>query len=265
MAVTTILFKRGNTPFPAGFTLNPGEPAWSLNEGKLYIGLPDGGIKLINSLSPHELAGLQSELEAMATQIQNEIAPQTLEARRHAAYRSVNRKVSSTTYAGNFVFDEEKKAFCGSVIVNRDGTNIASYRELVAGQAVMMFLSVSYGSNPEWLPVYIGSINYNSGAAYVHLITRREAVMNGVILLLKDYWRGSITPMSVPRYADFELWHMGVAGDLWNETTQYHPVTYKLVQYTPKVLTGGNIYIQNSEPSNPQNNDVWFDTRQIGE
>ena len=31
------------------------------------------------------------------------------------------------------------------------------------------------------------------------------------------------------------------------------------------IITGGNIYIQNTEPSNPQNNDVWFDTRQIGD
>jgi hypothetical protein len=54
MAITTILFKRGNSPLPPN-TLLPGEPGWVLDTGELYIGMPDGSQKKINTLTTEEL------------------------------------------------------------------------------------------------------------------------------------------------------------------------------------------------------------------
>ena len=60
MPVTTILFKRGNSPIPANALL-PGEPGWTLDTGELYIGMPGGGQKKINTLTTEELIEIREK------------------------------------------------------------------------------------------------------------------------------------------------------------------------------------------------------------
>ena len=53
MAIKTILFKRGTLPFRQNFA--PRRTWWRLDTGELYIGMPDGSQKKINTLTTEEL------------------------------------------------------------------------------------------------------------------------------------------------------------------------------------------------------------------
>ena len=67
MAITTILFKRGNSPLPPNALL-PGEPGWTLDTGKLYIGIEtEHGIesKLINVLDQDEVEQLLAQINSI--------------------------------------------------------------------------------------------------------------------------------------------------------------------------------------------------------
>ncbi|MDX9803180.1 MAG: hypothetical protein RBS96_04045, partial [Dehalococcoidales bacterium] len=67
MAVTTILFKRGNSPISQA-NLRPGEPGWTLDTGKLYIGIEtEHGIesKLINVLDEQDVTELLARIASI--------------------------------------------------------------------------------------------------------------------------------------------------------------------------------------------------------
>ena len=67
MAITTILFKRGNSPLPPNALL-PGEPGWELDTGKLYIGIEteDGrDAKLINVLDENDVQELLAQINSI--------------------------------------------------------------------------------------------------------------------------------------------------------------------------------------------------------
>ena len=67
MPVTTILFKRGNSPLPAN-ALRPGEPGWTLDTGKLYIGIEtEQGVesKLINVLDEQDVTELLARIASI--------------------------------------------------------------------------------------------------------------------------------------------------------------------------------------------------------
>jgi hypothetical protein len=67
MAVTTILFKRGNSPI-SQVNLRPGEPGWTLDTGKLYIGIEtEHGIesKLINVLDEQDVTELLARIASI--------------------------------------------------------------------------------------------------------------------------------------------------------------------------------------------------------
>lgn len=67
MAVTTILFKRGNSPISQA-NLRPGEPGWTLDTGKLYIGIEtEHGVesKLINVLDEQDVTELLARIASI--------------------------------------------------------------------------------------------------------------------------------------------------------------------------------------------------------
>lgn len=71
MAVTTILFKRGNSPISQA-NLRPGEPGWTLDTGKLYIGIEtEHGVesKLINVLDEQDVTELLARIASIEGQI----------------------------------------------------------------------------------------------------------------------------------------------------------------------------------------------------
>jgi len=73
MAVTTILFKRGNSPISQA-NLRPGEPGWTLDTGKLYIGIEtEHGVesKLINVLDEQDVTELLARIASIEGAIGN--------------------------------------------------------------------------------------------------------------------------------------------------------------------------------------------------
>ena len=67
MAVTTILFKRGNSPISQA-NLRPGEPGLTLDTGKLYIGIEtEHGVesKLINVLDENDVTELLARIASI--------------------------------------------------------------------------------------------------------------------------------------------------------------------------------------------------------
>ena len=67
MAVTTILFKRGNSPI-SQVNLRPGEPGWTLDTGKLYIGIETEhgrDAKLINVLDENDVQELLAQINSI--------------------------------------------------------------------------------------------------------------------------------------------------------------------------------------------------------
>ena len=67
MAITTILFKRGNSPISQA-NLRPGEPGWTLDTGKLYIGIEtEHGVesKLINVLDEQDVTELLARIASI--------------------------------------------------------------------------------------------------------------------------------------------------------------------------------------------------------
>ena len=86
MAVTTILFKRGNSPI-SQVNLRPGEPGWTLDTGKLYIGIEtEHGIesKLINVLDEQDVTELMAEIDAIKARIDTLHPPPTYSYTRYA-------------------------------------------------------------------------------------------------------------------------------------------------------------------------------------
>ena len=67
MAVTTILFKRGNSPISQA-NLRPGEHGWTLDTGKLYIGIETEhgrDAKLINVLDENDVQELLAQINSI--------------------------------------------------------------------------------------------------------------------------------------------------------------------------------------------------------
>ena len=259
MPVTTILFKRGNSPLPAN-ALQPGEPGWTLDTGELYIGMPGGGQKKINGQAPEELDEIRGEVLQALTD--------SLDARKIAAYRTAYRVVPKTEYVETFELDNVKRCFTGRMKIVLDGVSVISYRDILPGSAIVAQQRISTESDGRsYSMYYVDSMDYDTGIASLQAISRSEAVAIGVVVISKEYVRGKNTaPPSNQRHPMFEIWHPDpIIGDLSWYMLPFHPISYYLREYTPNTITGGNIYIQNTKPSNPQNNDVWFDTRQIGE
>lgn len=71
MTIRKILFKRGDSPIPQAL-LDPGEPGWRLDTGKLYIGIETGDgrdNKLINVLDEDAVEELFTRIESIAESI----------------------------------------------------------------------------------------------------------------------------------------------------------------------------------------------------
>lgn len=258
MAITTILFKRGNSPLPPNALL-PGEPGWTLDTGELYIGMPGGGQKKINTLTTEELIEIRGEVLQALTD--------SLDARKIAAYRTAYRVVPQTEYVETFVLDNVKRCYTGRMKIVLDGVSGIRYRDILPGSAIVAQQRISPVSDgSSYSLYYVDSMDYNTGIASLQAISRAEATAIGVVVISKEYVRGNSAATSNQRHPRFEIWHPDpVLGDLLWYLQPFYPISYYLREYTPNTITGGNIYIQGNEPSNPQNNDVWFDTRQIGD
>ena len=254
MAVRKIIFKRGDSPLPPNALL-PGEPGWRLDTGELYIGMPDGGQKKINALTTEELIEIRGEVLQALTD--------SLDARKIAAYHTAYRVVPKTEYVETFELDNVKRCFTGRMKIVLDGVSVISYRDILPGSAIVAQQRISrHDDGSSYSMYYVDSMDYNTGIASLQAISRSEAVAIGVVVISKEYVRGNTAPSSNQRHPMFEIWHPDpIIGDLSWYKQPFHPISYYLREYTPKTITGGNIYIQSNEPSDPDC--VWIDTNGI--
>lgn len=251
MAITTILFKRGYSPLPTSALL-PGEPGWTLDTGELYIGIPGGGQK-INTLTTEELTEIHEEvLQALMD---------SLDARKIAAYRTVYRVVPKTEYVETFKLDDVKRCYTGRMKIGLDGDSGIRYRDILPGSAIVAQQRITpVSDDSSYSLYYVDSMDYDTGIASLQAISRSEAMAIGVVVVSKEYVRGKKAAPSNQRHPMFEIWHPdSVLDDIDWYKQPFDPISYYLREYTPKTITGGDIYIQEQEPSSPQDGDIWFD------
>ncbi|MDD2282998.1 MAG: hypothetical protein PHD92_06360 [Eubacteriales bacterium] len=196
----------------------------------------------------------QMAISAMAT---------ALNARKVAAYRAIYLVVPRTEYVEDFVYDPEKKCFAGRMRVVVDGNDIHRYRDIVPGQAIIAQRRTLYSDTGNSFSVfYVVDMDYESGIGRMDIISRIEAATVGQILVNKEYTRQHPIPSSINRHPKLQVWHPHpafMALGWWMQP--YFPIDYQLREYNPSGVFGGNIYIQNSEPDDP--NCVWIDTNGI--
>ena len=261
MAVTTILFKRGNSPLPPNALL-PGEPGWTLDTGELYIGMPDGGQKKVNELSASEKETIIKELIDMADGLD---------------YLEGNIQANSIITAGKgccvemTITDRSPYTLTDDLQSYNMSCTVLSFsapqQALLPGMAVLFmdeyldcFDNPARGIKMGIISSYIEATR----ALTCRMVTRWEAVEIGNIIMSKEDATASANNARHPELVVFTPQHPPVLYDGIFVKTPHSAIFVKQT-YTPKTITGGNIYIQKNEPSNPQNNDVWFDTRQIGD
>lgn len=284
MAITTILFKRGNSSLPAGALL-PGEPGWRLDTGELYIGMPDGGQKKINELSASEKAAIISGLADIADDLdhlEERIIPLMI----RDALTPVNSNISNNRrdIQANSIITAGKGCCVEITITDRSPYTLtgdlqsynmsctvlsisAPRQALLPGMAVLFmdeyldyFGTPSSGIKMGIISSYIEA----TMALTCRMVTRWEAVEIGNIIMSKETATASANNARHPELVVFTPQLLPFIKDGIFAKIPDSAIFVKQT-YTPKTITGGNIYIQNTAPSNPQNNDVWFDTRQIGD
>ena len=313
MAITTILFKRGNSPLPQAI-LNPGEPGWTLDTGKLYIGIDgEGGRenKLINVLDQEDVNQIIARIDSIAESVETFDARIKLNANGITDFKdfkgdteiwmqdtdrviaqhggdiaSINRTIGDmeTDIAGldgDLAIETETRDNQFALALGFDKVATISSRIGTVGNGF-----VTTTDDLSWLqigrvvaitlpdvgPYYYLAKLMRSGklsddpdtTAYWLRIFRYNETMNliNVPIIPDEEIPVGAESVALPRL--LMLVQEGVdSSDLGGPMSQVH--RYRRVEFIPRQITGGNIYIQSNEPSNPQNNDVWFDTRQIGE
>jgi hypothetical protein len=284
MAITTILFKRGNAPLPADALL-PGEPGWRLDTGELYIGMPGGGQKKINELSASEKATIISGLADIADDLDH-LEERTIPLMIRDAIAPVNSQISNNRrdIQANSIITAGKGCCTEITITDRSPytltSDLQSYnmsctvlsisaprQALLPGMAVLFmddYLDY-FGTPSRGIKMgIISSYTEATSALTCRMVTRWEAVEIGNIIMSKETATTSANNARHPELVVFTPQILPFIKDGIFVKTPDSAIFVKQT-YTPKTITGGNIYIQNTEPSNPQNNDVWFDTRQIGD
>lgn len=309
MAITTILFKRGDSPLPPNALL-PGEPGWRLDTGKLYIGIEteDGRQnKLINVLD-------EDEAEELLTQIESLVATmQTFDDRIKLNTNGITDFKDFKTTAETWMHDT------GLVIAQQGGdiasinTEIGDVKEDIAGIEGDLARETETRDNQYALALGFDSIitisrrvgtggngfitttddlsNFRIGSVmavtlpevgpYYYLAklmlygTLQEDPNTPVYWLRIFRYNETMNLIKVPIIPDEEipigeeraslprllmLVQKDIDGSvLGGPMNQVH--RYRRVEFIPRQITGGNIYIQDTEPSDPDC--VWIDTNGI--
>lgn len=237
MAVTTILFKRGDSPI-SQVNLRPGEPGWTLDTGKLYIGIEteDGRQnKLINVLDEDEAEELLTQIESLVATMQNFLA---------------------------LGFDKV------ITISHRIGTGGNGYVTTTDDLSWLQIGRVVAITLPDVGPYYYLAKLTDARklpddpdtTAYWFRIFRYNETMNliKVPIIPDDEIPDGAESVALPRLLMLVQKDID-SSELGGQYAQVH--RYRRVEFIPRQITGGNIYIQNTEPSDPDC--VWIDTNGI--
>lgn len=239
MAVTTILFKRGNSPLPPNALL-PGEPGWTLDTGELYIGMPDGGQKKVNELSDSERADIQAN--SIITAGKGCCVELTITDREPYTLTSDLQSYNMSCTVLSFS---------------------APRQALLPGMAVLFMDEYidSYGTPGSGIKMgIISSYIEATRALTCRMVTRWEAVKIGNIIMSKETATDSANNTRHPELVVFTPQLLPLSEDGIFVKAPHSAIFVKQT-YTPKTITGGNIYIQDNEPSDPDC--VWIDTNGI--
>lgn len=280
MAITTILFKRGNSPLPPNALL-PGEPGWTLDTGELYIGMPDGGQKKINELSASEKADIIRELEDIADDL-DYLEERTIPLMIRDALAPVNSNIGNNrrNIQANSIITAGKGCCVELTITDRSPYTLtgdlqsynmsctvlsisAPRQALLPGMAVLFMDEYldSFGNPARGIKMgIISSYIEATRSLTCRMVTRWEAVEIGNIIMSKETATASANNARHPELVVFTPQLLPFSEDGIFVKSPHSAIFVKQT-YTPNTITGGNIYIQNTEPSDPDC--VWIDTNGI--
>lgn len=240
MPVTTILFKRGNSPIPANALL-PGEPGWTLDTGELYIGMPGGGQKKVNELSASEKADIQAN--SIITAGKGCCVELTI------------------TDREPYTLTSDLQSYNMSCTV----LSISAPRQaLLPGMAVLFMDEYldSFGNPASGIKMGIISSYIEATMALTcRMVTRWESVGIGNIIMSKETATTSQNNTRHPELVVFTPQLLPLIDGDGIFVKSPDSAIFVKQTYTPKTITGGNIYIQSNEPSDPDC--VWIDTNGI--
>lgn len=309
MAITTILFKRGNSPLPQAI-LNPGEPGWTLDTGKLYIGIDaEGGRenKLINVLDEDDVNQIIARIDSIAESVEtfderirlNKSAVTHLKDVTEAAkvwmsdtalviaqlggdIASINTTIGDMDadiagIEGDLARETETRDNQFALALGFDKVTTISRRIGTGGNGY-----VTAADDLSWLQIgRVVAITLPDVGPYYYLAKLMASGKHPEDPDTTIYWlrifryNETMNLIKVPIIPDEDI-PVGAesvalprllmlmqkdidSSVLGGPMNQVH--RYRRVEFIPRQITGGNIYIQDTEPSDPDS--VWIDTNGI--
>lgn len=248
-----IKFKRGAYPPPG---LAPGEPGWCIDTGELFIGTdgtPEGNKAVGNSeVCPNyddAIALIEDRLDTLEGESDSYpfALTATVEDLEGYLYDTGFSDIILSTYTGHIIIDNSADTISiGGKILEINDTVLVSKPHLSGSPPVY---------NYKYCGLYkytgIEHAEYNDWHVFsreVEWFTHNESVHPGILVIVRD--------------GD----HRGRISTITSDSDPFVVDTDNIyVNSIIKSSTGGNIYIQNTPPEAPQENDIWFDTSILGE
>lgn len=232
-----IQFKRGSAPPPE---LLPGEPGWCMDTGELYIGTLSGNVLIGNSGTCPNYDEAIALIEGRLDVLEDGASPFALSATVEDLANDIY--VLAHTYGGSFSF----------LVSNSYIEIAATLEEITVGGKILVPGDTVLVSTPLAIPhqnKYSGLWEYKGKIGANHEF-RRDApwfeletdIPSGLLVIVRDGdYRGRISVIT----STVDPFVLGTNDVFVNSIV--------------KSITGGNIYIQSTPPTAPQENDVWFD------
>jgi hypothetical protein len=236
-----IKFKRGSASPPA---LAPGEPGWCIDTGELYVGTNgtvEGNILVGSSGAYPEYDEAIALIEGRLDVLEGATVPYSLSVTTEDVsgylwdlFYDYGGLIGNATEGGYIKIDYGLALTVGGVLIEADDTVLISLPCVFMDSA-----NYTYCGPWKYKGVLSGRQEFRREAEWFEYDD--SVPSRTLVIVRKGDHRGRISVIS----SDVDPFVVGT-DDIYVNTII-------------KSVAGGNIYIQETEPASPQENDIWFD------